>query len=126
MSIIGIGIDIIKKSRIKKIKSLFGNKFAKKILSNLELKKYEFSKNKIKFLTKRFSAKEAFVKALGTGIRKDISFKNLEIYNNCLGKPKIKAFKKTLKFLKRNNIIKKHISISHEKKYFCSVVILEN
>ncbi|WP_343184194.1 holo-ACP synthase [Buchnera aphidicola (Ceratovacuna keduensis)] len=126
MSIIGIGIDIIKKSRIEKIKNLFKNKFAKKILHKLEFKKYKFSKDKIKFLTKRFSVKEAFVKSLGIGIRNGISFKDLKIYNNNLGKPKIKVFKKTLKFLKKNNVIQIHISISHEKKYFCSMVILEN
>ncbi|BGI51410.1 MAG: holo-ACP synthase [Buchnera aphidicola (Ceratovacuna japonica)] len=126
MSIIGIGIDIIRKSRIKKIKNLFKNKFAIKILSDLEFKKYVFKKDKIKFLTKRFSVKEACVKALGTGIRKEISFKDLEIYNNNLGKPKIKFLNDVLKFSQKNNIIKKYVSISHEKKYFCSIVILEN
>ncbi|WP_343188371.1 holo-ACP synthase [Buchnera aphidicola (Ceratoglyphina bambusae)] len=126
MKIFGIGIDIIEIKRIKNMNIFFRNKLAKKILSKNEFKKYLLLKNCIKFLIKRFSVKEACVKALGTGIIKNLSFKNFEIYNNKLGKPKIKFLKKNLNFYKKKNIKKSHISISHEKKYFCAIVILES
>ncbi|WP_343191929.1 holo-ACP synthase [Buchnera aphidicola] len=126
MSIIGIGIDIVEINRIKKVYNCFKNKFAERILSKLEFKKYLFLKNKIKFLTKIFSLKEACSKALGTGIRKKVSFKNIEIYNNKLGKPKIRFLKNVLIFSKNMKVRKKYVSISYEKKYFCALVILEN
>ncbi|WP_343189244.1 holo-ACP synthase [Buchnera aphidicola (Chaitoregma tattakana)] len=124
MSILGIGIDIVEINRIKKIDIFFRNKLAKRILSKKELSKYLVSCNKIQFLIKRFCVKEALAKALGTGIRNKISFKHFEIYNNRLGKPKIKFLKNTFSYF--HKIKKKHVSISHEKKYFCSIVILEN
>ena len=85
MKILGIGIDIIENKRIK---SLIKNKvFLKRTFSRNEI---EFSKkliNKTNFFAKRFAAKESLVKALGTGFRDDINFKDIEILNNNLGKP---------------------------------------
>ncbi|QIE01976.1 holo-ACP synthase [Buchnera aphidicola] len=126
MSIIGIGIDFIEILRIKKIFFKYKNNFAKKILSIEEFKQYIASQEKIHFLAKKFAAKEAASKALGTGIHNSIQFNELEFYNNSLGKPQLRflnnAFKKS-KELKCKNI---HVSISDQKLYAYALVILEN
>ena len=127
MKILGIGIDIIENKRIK---SLIKNKvFLKRTFSRNEI---EFSKkliNKTNFFAKRFAAKESLVKALGTGFRDDINFKDIEILNNNLGKPYY------IKSKKINSIIKKKfkinrcnlfLSISDEKNYSIAFTILQN
>ncbi len=122
---IGIGIDIIKIKRIKEIpKNRIWN-FCKKILTKNELKEYKKTKNKTNFLAKKFASKEAASKALGTGIQKGIYFNNFEIYHNKIGKPKIKFLYKALKILKKKKAKKIHISITDEKKYAQSIVIIE-
>lgn len=125
MKIFGLGIDIIKISRIKKIIKKFKKKFIKKILTKKEIIYYYKNKKKINYIAKRFSVKESASKALGTGMKFGINFKNFEISNNKFGKPKLKFLKKSKKILKKKNIKKIHISISDEKKYVISIVILE-
>ncbi len=122
---LGIGIDILSIYRIKKMKTKFKKKLYKKILTKIEKKKYKKTKYKDNFLAKKFVAKEAASKALGTGINKGIYFNNFEIYNDHLGKPKIKLLKNAKKkFIKKKakNIL---ISISDEKKYAQAIVLIE-
>ncbi|WP_343187931.1 holo-ACP synthase [Buchnera aphidicola (Periphyllus koelreuteriae)] len=125
MNIIGIGIDIIKIKRFKKIVKFFKKKFLKKILSYKERKLYNSSSRKINFLAKRFVIKEALCKAMGYGMSHGISFNNLEVYSNKMNKPKINYLgnsKKKKIFLK---IKKSHISFTDEKKYAQAIVVLE-
>ncbi|QJC35650.1 holo-ACP synthase [Enterobacteriaceae endosymbiont of Donacia sparganii] len=126
MKIIGIGIDIIEVSRIKKIIMRFGERFAYKILTKYELNIYKKNNNKAKILAKYFTVKEAASKALGTGFTNGIFFNQIELSHYVTGQPKIKFYKKTLNFLK--NIVfkyKVHVSLSDEKKYTCAIVIIE-
>ncbi len=126
MTILGIGIDILK---IKRIKYLYINnkkKFIKKILTKKEIKEYKTKKFKIKYLAKKFTSKEAASKALGTGIKKGINFKNFEIYHNKNGKPKIKLLNKALLMFKKKNAKNINISITDEKKYTQAIVIISN
>ena len=116
MKILGIGIDIIENKRIK---SLIKNKvFLKRTFSRNEI---EFSKkliNKTNFFAKRFAAKESLVKALGTGFRDDINFKDIEILNNNLGKPYYIKSKKINSIIKKKFKINRYnlfLSISDEK-----------
>ena len=89
MKIFGIGTDIVNISRIKE--SIKNNSaFKNKIFSKREILYCESKKSSASFYAKRFAAKEALSKALGTGIRKDIKFKDMEILNDNLGKPYIK------------------------------------
>ncbi|WP_343189606.1 holo-ACP synthase [Buchnera aphidicola] len=125
MKIFGLGIDIIKISRIKKIINKFKKKFIKKILTKKEIIYYLKNKKTKKYIAKIFSVKESASKALGTGMRFGINFKNFEISNNKFGKPKLKFFKKSKKIFKKKKIKKIHVSISYEKKYIFSMVILE-
>ena len=83
MKILGIGIDIIENKRVKS--SIKNNKFKSRIYSHKELQLSNRSKNKISFFSKRFAAKEAFSKALGTGFRFDLNFKDIEVFNDKMG-----------------------------------------
>lgn len=118
MTIIGIGIDILNNKRIKKIWNKYNDNFTKKILNEKEIIALNKKKNKIQFLSKIFAAKEAFVKAIGTGFRSGITFKSINISNNLLGKPIIEH---KLKIFEKTNTL---ISISHEKEITVAVVII--
>ncbi|QFQ32434.1 holo-ACP synthase [Buchnera aphidicola (Aphis fabae)] len=126
MPIIGIGTDIVEIKRIKRIFFQFGNKLAKKILSIQEWREYIIYKNKIHFLAKKFAAKEAASKALGTGINYGITFKQLELYNNILGKPNFRFLDHAFQKFKEIKCKSIHVSISDEKLYAHAIVILES
>ena len=85
MKIFGIGVDLVKNQRIKQ--SIKKKGFIEKIFSKKEIGYSQKTSNKVNFFAKRFAAKEAFSKALGTGFRGGISFKNIEILNDKMGKP---------------------------------------
>ena len=125
MNIFGVGIDIVEVERIKKIHKKHGEKFARKILSNNELKNFLKDKNKIHFLAKRFAAKEAVGKALGVGIKNGSILKNIEIKNDINGKPFV-----NIKDIEKLNMTEKkeiHISLSDEKKFaIANAVIISN
>ena len=103
MKIFGIGTDIININRINNSIKKDGYNFKKKIFSDREIKYCERKKNPSAFYAKRFAAKEAFTKALGTGIGKGISLKDIEIFNDTSGKPNIKLRGVV------NNLLKKKI-----------------
>ena len=127
MAILGTGIDIVENYRLKKILLKNKSNFKKKIFTINEVAYCEKKSNSISCYSKRFAAKEAFVKALGIGIRKNINFKDIEVVNNTYGKPYISINKKiankikTLFKVKKFNIL---LSISDEKKYSIASVII--
>jgi holo-[acyl-carrier protein] synthase len=119
--IYGVGTDIVDITRIKK--SIKNKKFINKIFSDREIKN---SKNKLdSYYAKRFAAKEAFSKALGTGISEGISFNEISILNNDKGQPYIELLGKT-KIIVKKKIKKRKIflSLSDEKKYAIATVII--
>ena len=127
MAILGTGIDIVENYRLKKILLKKKSNFKKKIFTINEVAYCEKKSNSISCYSKRFAAKEAFVKALGIGFKKNINFKDIEVVNNAYGKPYIFINKKiankikTLFKVKKFNIL---LSISDEKKYSISSVII--
>ena len=126
MKILGIGVDIIQNKRIKA--SIRNHKFKNRIFSSKELKLSSYSKNKIGFFSKRFAAKEAFAKALGTGFRNNLNFKDIEIMNDKLGKPYYAKTKKITKIIKKEFRVKNFncfLSISDEKEYSTAFAIIE-
>ncbi|XBC37879.1 MAG: holo-ACP synthase [Buchnera aphidicola (Meitanaphis microgallis)] len=125
MSIIGIGIDILSITRIKNVIYKLGKKFSRRILSNNELDEYKNNKNPILFLAKRFSIKEAASKALGTGIKNGIKFNNFELYHDNLGKPYVRFLNQAKKIAEHLNVNLIHVSLSDEKSYITTVVIIE-
>ena len=125
MHIIGNGVDIIKNSRINNSLKIKG--FLKRIFTEKEIQQGKKLKNKINFYAKRFAAKEAFVKSIGTGFRDNINFNDIEIYNNKKGSPKIKISQKIKDILKKKFKIKNydiHLSLSDEKNHSIAFVIL--
>ena len=125
MKIFGIGTDIVDIERIKR--SLKKKLFIKRLFSQEEIVKCKKTKNSINCFSKRFAAKEAFTKALGTGISKGISFKEIIVLNEKNGKPFIKLEKKTKtiveKKLKRKKF-KISLSIADEKNYAVAFVTI--
>ena len=126
MKIIGIGVDIIQNSRIKKaIKNKY---FVSRIFSNSEITNSKKKNNKTNYFAKRFAAKESFIKSIGIGIRKDINFKDIYVINDKSGKPNIKFSNKV-----NNLIIKKFktknfdifLSLSDEKNYSIAFVVIQ-
>ena len=126
MRIVGIGVDIINNSRFKKL--IKNKKFINRICSIKEINNFKNKKNKILFLSKRFSAKEAFVKSLGSGFRNNLCFKDISVLNDTYGKPYFKFNSKIKKILKKKYKLNKfiaHLSLSDEKKHSISYVILQ-
>ena len=126
MKIFGIGVDIIENNRFKKL--LKKKKFVNRIFSQKELNIYKNKRNKMLYLSKRFSAKEAFVKSLGTGFRNNLCFTDISILNDTKGKPYFLFNKKIKNILKKKyklNSFKAHLSLSDEKKHSVSYVVLQ-
>ena len=127
MKILGNGVDIIDNRRIEK--AIKNKNFINKIFTN---KEKEFSKKKkvkkINYFAKRFAAKEAFLKAIGTGISNGFSFKDITVLNDKEGKPLIELEKKIDLFIKKKFKVKNYkiyLSISDEMKYSIAYVILQ-
>ncbi len=126
MKIVGIGVDIINNNRFKKL--IKNKKFINRICSIKEINNFKNKKNKILFLSKRFSAKEAFVKSLGTGFRNNLRFKDISVLNDNYGKPYFEFNYKIKNILKKKYKLNKfiaHLSLSDEKKHSISYVILQ-
>ena len=126
MKILGIGVDIIENNRIKN--SIKNHKFRDRIYTKNELELSATTKNKIGYFSKRFAAKEAFAKALGTGFRNNLNFKDIEIMNDKLGKPYYAKTKKITQIIKKEFKVKNFncfLSISDEKEYSTAFAIIE-
>ena len=127
MNIFGIGTDIVNIKRMKKSLSRNGNYFKKRIFSKNEITYCERKKNPSTFYAKRFAAKEAFSKSLGTGIAKGLNFKEIIIKNDNLGKPNLNITGKSLitvkKILKRDKF-KVFLSVSDDKPFAIATVII--
>lgn len=123
--IFGIGTDIVEVTRIEASIAQFGDDFAKRILADSELPSYMKSQIKGRFLAKRFAAKEAFSKALGTGLRAPATFQNIAVTHDDLGKPLLVLAPELQNFLASKNISQMHLSISDEKHLAAAFVVLE-
>jgi holo-[acyl-carrier protein] synthase len=127
MKIFGIGTDIVNIKRLEQIFKKNGKKFKEKIFSKNEINYCENKKNAAAFYAKRFAAKEALSKALGTGIRKGINFQNIEISNDNLGKPSIKLNGNAELFLKKKIKTKNYsifLSLSDDLPWAQATVII--
>ena len=126
MKILGVGVDLVKNNRIK---TLIKNKaFILRTYGKNEIKFAKNILNKSNYFSKRFAAKEAFAKALGTGFRNNLNFKDIEILNDKLGKPyylksdKINSIVNKIFKTKKYNLF---LSISDEKDYSIAFTIVQ-
>ena len=124
--IYGIGTDIVEVARIEASIQQFGDEFARRILAESEWQSYQQSAIKPRFLAKRFAAKEAFSKALGTGLRAPATFQNIAVSHDQLGKPILLLASDLKTLLLSKNILHTHISISDEKNLAAAFVVLES
>ena len=126
MKIIGIGVDLIENKRIKS--SIKNKKFIARMFGKNEILNVKKIIKKTSYFSKRFAAKEALVKAIGTGFRNGLNFKDIQILNNKMGKPyyvinsKLKSFKKKKKKVKNFNLF---LSISDEKEYSIAFTVIQ-
>jgi len=124
--IIGLGTDIIDIRRIEKTILRYGEKFKNRCFLINEIKRSESKFNSISSYAKRYAAKEACSKALGTGLTKGVFWKDIEVTNNIFGKPSIKLHNKAISII--NNMTKNNykieVSLSDEKNYAIANVII--
>ena len=122
--IYGIGTDIVDVKRIEKLYKKYGQTFAERILSPLEMHDWPGIGRPVKVLAKRFAAKEAFGKALGTGVRAPATLPAIAVGHDALGKP-VLSYSDELAALLREKRLTAHLSISDERDYAIAFVILE-
>ncbi len=126
MKILGIGVDLIKNKRINLL--IKNHNFIKRTFSKKEIFFSKKRKNKVNYFAKRFAAKESFSKSLGTGIRENLSFKDIEILNDSFGKPYYVMNKTINGLIYKKFKIKKYnlfLSISDEKDYSIAFTIIQ-
>ena len=127
MKIFSIGTDIVNVKRIENLLKKEGMNFKKRIFTPKEINYCQTKKNSPSYFAKRYAAKEALSKALGTGIRREIIFKNIEIFNDKNGKPFIKLKGKTYDFFKKKIKSRKYniyLSLSDDKPWAQATVII--
>ena len=125
MPIVGLGTDIVQIERLsQQIES--SDRLAERIINPVEWQEFSQSNSPARFLAKRFAAKEAAVKALGTGIGNGISWQHIEVGHDELGKPLLTFNGYFAELCQQRNIQSSHVSISDEADYAVATVILES
>lgn len=125
MKIIGIGTDIVSIARIKSIWDKFGPAFARRILSQGELERLTLSKDPASFLAKRYAAKEAVAKALGTGFRpQGILLTEIGVNNDPLGRPFLEFSGVAARTMAELRVVDSHLTLSDEKEFALAFVVL--
>lgn len=121
----GIGVDIAETARFERLQQRFGDRIARRILTEREFDRYLQRQRSATFLASRFAAKEAASKALGTGIAHGVRFHDIEVSNNEAGKPELGFHGKAAELLRQRGIRQSLLSLSDEKHYAVAMVVLE-
>ena len=124
--IYGVGTDIIEIPRIARSLERFGERFARRILCEPELLRFARHKQPAAYLAKRFAAKEAFTKALGTGIHAPANWHGVWVSNLRSGKPVLEFSPELAALLERRGVRHSHVSLTDERELACATVILES
>ncbi|WP_413110970.1 holo-ACP synthase [Thaumasiovibrio sp. DFM-14] len=126
MAVVGLGTDICQIDRVEGSLSRLGEAFALRILTPNEMAHFRQRKHSHRYLAKRFAAKEAAAKALGTGIANGISFQDFEVSNDVRGKPSITLYNAALAQFEQLGGRHIHLTISDEKQYAVATVLFES
>ena len=150
MAILGLGTDIVEIARIEAVIARSGDRLARRVLSDHEWSIWEQHQQPVRFLAKRFAVKEAAAfaagsqrlrrrflakrfavkeaaaKALGTGIRNGLAFNQFEVYNDELGKPKLRLWGEANLLAERMGVSAIHVTLADERHYACATVIVES
>lgn len=122
--IFGVGIDLVRISRLETAIDRHGHRFAERILGPDELQGYAGSRSKAAFLAKHFAAKEALLKALGTGLRMGIRWRHMQVRHDRLGKPFLVCGGRVRELFEEHGITESFISITDEDEYAAAFVTL--
>ena len=123
--IFGIGTDIVAVKRMDDLHVRYGGKLAERVLAPEEWGDYAEATNKEHFLAKRFAAKEAFAKAVGTGMRSPVSFTTISVVHDKQGKPGFVYSPELGAWIKSHGINSMHLSLSDEQEYVVAFVVAE-
>ncbi|MBE9502925.1 MAG: holo-ACP synthase [Proteobacteria bacterium] len=124
--IVGIGIDIVEIGRIRQANERWGDNFTSRILSPPELAALKGKRDIHPHISARFAAKEAFLKALGTGLARGISWHDMEVKREKGHRPFFSISGQAHKIMTEMGVKKIHLSMSHERQYAIAQVILED
>jgi len=122
--IFGVGTDIVRVARMQENLERYGDKFAPRILTNNELQDYHTAKQPAHFLAKRFAAKEATAKAMGTGFSHGLSLKHIGVGHDKNGKPVLEYYGRALELLRELGIGAGYVSIADEQDHAVAFVTL--
>lgn len=123
--IYGVGTDLVEIPRIERVLARFGERFALRILCEPELQRFRQHRRPASYLAKRFAAKEAFSKALGSGIRAPANWHGVWVVNLRSGKPELDYTPALASLLRERRISRAHLSLADERGLACATVILE-
>jgi holo-[acyl-carrier protein] synthase len=123
--IYGVGTDVVAIDRIEKALARFGERFARRILCPTELERFQNHRLPAAYLAKRFAAKEAFTKALGTGIHAPANWHGVWVRNLPSGKPVLEFSERLTRLLEQRKILHSHLSLTDERGVAMATVILE-
>jgi holo-[acyl-carrier protein] synthase len=123
--IYGVGTDVVEISRIEAALARFGERFARRILCEPELRRFQGHRLPAAYLAKRFAAKEAFTKALGTGIHAPANWHGVWVRNLPSGKPVLEFSEPLKALMKARGVAGAHLSLTDERGVAMATVILE-
>ena len=122
--IFGIGTDIVRVERMQKNIERYGEKFAERILTPAELSEFRKESRQAHFLAKRFAAKEAAAKAMGTGFRDGLMLHHIGVTHDAAGKPQLAFTDQAAEFVQANRITSVHVSLADEEDHAVAFVTL--
>jgi holo-[acyl-carrier protein] synthase len=123
--IVGTGIDIVNIERIERIIARWGDLFLNRVFTEEEINRCQKRIRPPECFALRFAAKEAFLKAIGRGLRDGIQWIDIEVENDPLGKPLFSFHRKAKEFLESQGIQKAHLTLSNDRPYAVAHVLLE-
>jgi holo-[acyl-carrier protein] synthase len=123
--IIGIGTDLCEIGRVQRALDRHGERFARKILIESELERFRKHRKPAAYLAKRFAAKEAFSKAIGTGIRFPVNWHNVSVENGRSGRPTLRYSEPLAVLVRSRGVTASHLSLTDETGMACAFVVLE-
>jgi holo-[acyl-carrier protein] synthase len=123
--ILGVGIDLVEIPRIEAALARHGERFARRVLSDVEFTRFKTEVKPAAFLARRFAAKEALSKALGTGIRTPVTWRNISVTNHDSGSPRFEWTPALNEWLNKRGVRRTHISMTDERSLAAAYVVLE-
>jgi holo-[acyl-carrier protein] synthase len=123
--IFGIGIDMVEVRRVEAGLARYGRRFAERVLSPAEISEFDSSSRPAEFVARRFAAKEALVKAAGTGFRRGLFPRQISVAHDALGRPALRFSEQARLVLQELGVATSHLSISDERDYALACVLLE-